>query len=441
MSSPPRLGAIRACFEGVIPVGIATVAADGWPNVTYLSQVHYLDEDHVALSYQFFNKTRANLLTHPVAELQLIDPTTGRSWRLTIRYLRTETAGPLFETMKAKLAGIASHSGMAGVFRLLGADVCRVERLIALPGEGLTPRVPPAALLPALRGSVARLAAAGPLDAALDGLMQDLEQRFRVRHAALLLPTADGQRLYTLASLGYPDSGVGSEIAMGQGVIGVAAREGTPIRIGHMTVDQAYARALKDQAGTGALENEIPFPGLASPGSQLAVPVVDAQGLLGVLFVEDPGELRFGYDEEDALVVLADALATRLRRGEAAPVRPRRRAPATPARASGPPLEVRHYAANDSLFLGEDYLIKGVAGAILWTLLRARQDRGREEFTNRELRLDPALRLPAHAENLEARLILLQRRLAEKASGLAIEKTGRGRFRLAVRRPVRLLEM
>lgn len=440
MSGQPRLGAIRACFEGVIPAGIATVAPDGWPNVTYLSQVHYLDEEHVALSYQFFNKTRANLLAHPVAELQLIDPTSALSYRLTIRYLRTETQGPLFESMKAKLAGIASHSGMAGVFRLLGADICRVERLIQLPGEGLPPRVPAAPLLPALRASIARLAAAPSLEAALDGLMQDLTERFRVRHAALLLPTADGQRLYTLASLGYADSGVGSEIAFGQGVIGVAARERTPIRIGHMTVDQAYARTLKGQAGVAGLESEIPFPGLAAPGSQLAVPVEDGKGLLGVLFVEDPGELRFGYDEEDALTVLASALAARLRPA-ATPATRARRVPASTPPGDGPPLELRHYAANDSVFLAEDYLIKGVAGAILWRLLRARETTGREEFTNRELRLDPALRLPAHAENLEARLILLQRRLAEKARGLAIEKTGRGRFRLAVTRPVRLIEM
>ena len=35
-------------------------------------------------------------------------------------------------------------------------------------------------------------------------------------------------------------------------------------------------------------------------------------------------------------------------------------------------------------------------------------------------------------DNLEARLILLQRRLEDQALGLLIEKTGRGRFRLAV---------
>ncbi|MBN8519595.1 MAG: hypothetical protein J0L71_17450, partial [Candidatus Accumulibacter sp.] len=41
-------------------------------------------------------------------------------------------------------------------------------------------------------------------------------------------------------------------------------------------------------------------------------------------------------------------------------------------------------------------------------------------------------------DNLDARLILLQRRLAERCSFIAIEKTGRGRFRLNVSRPLQL---
>ena len=104
-------------------------------------------------------------------------------------------------------------------------------------------------------------------------------------------------------------------------------------------------------------------------------------------------------------------------------------------------MPVRHYAADGSVFIGDDYLIKGVAGAIFCKLLRDYVSEQRTDFTNRELRLDPSIRLPDVSDNLEARLILLSRRLAERCDFLRIEKTGRGRFRLVVARPIRLVEL
>jgi hypothetical protein len=107
----------------------------------------------------------------------------------------------------------------------------------------------------------------------------------------------------------------------------------------------------------------------------------------------------------------------------------------------GAPVTVRRYAVNDSVFLGDDYLIKGVAGAIFWRLVSEYASQQRSEFTNRELRLDPRLRLPDVVDNLEARLILLERRLNDRGACVRIEKTGRGRFRLRVLRPLELVEI
>lgn len=444
MNAAPALGDIRACFEGAIPAIIATSDAQGVPNVAYISQVYYVDEQHVALSFQFFNKTRQNILANPQAVVLLIHPLTGQFHRLAIRYLRTETEGPLFEQMKAQLAGIASHSGMQGVFRLLGSDVYHVERIEALEGGSMQP--PPArpALLGAVRRASERLARSASLDEALAAVLSSLSQLMGVRHAMVLMLDEAGQRLYTVASAGYSTSGVGSEIAMGDGVIGVAARERTPVRIGHMTSAYLYSQAMRSslEANVPDIEpvTDIPYPGLAEPHSQLAVPIVSAARLLGVLFVESPQDLAFSYEDEDALVAIAgqlgaaiDLLQATNEAGENEPA-----APPAPA-AQGAPLEVRHYPANDSIFIGESYLIKGVAGAILAKLLRDHAQSGRTEFTNRELRLDPALGLPDVCDNLEARLLLLQRRLAEHGTDLRIEKTGRGRFKLAMRRPVQLV--
>lgn len=447
------LDAIRTCLEGVIPATIATVAPDGTPNVSQLSQVHYVDPGHIALSYQFFNKTRANILDCRDALLEVIDPSTGAQYRLRLDYLRTETDGPLFESMKAKLSGIASHVGMAEVFRLRGADLFRVTEIEAVPGgRPLPARMRPRSLLSAVRRACEGLRGCADLSDLLDRAIVALRDLFGVEHALILLPDAASGRLFTVAALGYEGSGRGSgigwEVAPGDGVIGVAARERVPIRITHMTTDVAYSMAMRQSTAAGPLR-EIPFPGLEQPHSQLAVPIVaheagDGCGkLAGVLFVESAQEMRFTYDDEDVLATLAAQLGALMRSLPAAQATEGEDTPAETAAApaGGQPVTVRHYASDDSVFLDHDYLIKGVAGAILWKLVRDHTTLGRTDFTNRELRLAPDIPLPDFAENLEARLILLQRRLDDRRGPLRIEKTGRGRFRLLVETPLRLEEM
>lgn len=441
---PQTIDGIRDSLEGVIPATMATCAPDGTPNVAYLSQVEYVDPNHVALSWQFFNKTRENVLVNPVARLTIVDPNTIARHRLLIRYLRTETSGPLFERMKAKLAGIASHSGMAGVFKLRGSDVYRVEEIAAVEGAVLPPPPQRRSLLAAVRACVQRIAVAGDLQALFDVTLEAVAAEFGIQHALILLADPAGQRLYTVASRGYADSGVGSEIPLGRGLVGVAARERTPIRVGHAQAEYAYGRAMREAALREglALETEIPLPGLADSRSQLAVPIEAFGRLVGVLFADSAEDLRFGYDDEDALVSVAASLGTAIHFLQAASETEEAAANAAggPASLDGSPLVVRHFAENDSVFLGNDYLIKGVAGSIFHALVSDFLGKGRTEFTNRELRLDPRAKLPDLSDNLEARLILLSRRLAERDAGVRIEKSGRGRFRLVVTRPLELVE-
>jgi Signal transduction protein containing GAF and PtsI domains len=439
------LHSIRACLEGAVPAVIATCARDGTPNVSYISEVHYVDPGHVALSYQFFSKTRQNVLENPHATVLVIHPDTGVQYKLAVEYLRTEESGPLFESMKAKLAGIASHAGMTGVFRLRGADVYRVDGITQLYRTELPAPPTTSATLAQVRCTTSRLAAAHDLAQLLELLLDSLQEILGIDHSMVLMRDPAGESLYTVASRGYPQSGIGAEIRLGEGVIGTAALERTPIRISHATSEFGYGRAMREDAtrrGIAAAQT-IPFPGLPQSQSQIAVPILSAGRLLGVLFAESVATSRFGYDEEDALVVLADhvgAVAPLLQEREECP--PEAEAAETPRTAPrGAPVRIRRFAENDSIFVGDDYLIKGVAGAILWKLVRSFVDEGRTEHSNRELRLDPSLGLPDLSENLEARLILLQRRLEERCPALRLEKTGRGRFRLQVDRPLALQDV
>ncbi len=440
-----RLETIRDCLEGSVPGHLATCDVDGTPNITALSQAQYVDARHLALSYQFFNKTRRNILANPIARLQLTSPLTAAQYRMTLRYLRTETEGPLFETMKAKLAGIASHEGMSGVFRLLGSDVFEVLDIEPVPGHPLPPPAQPSRMT-ALRSSAARLAAAQDLESLLGGILDCMEKDFDIAHTMVLMADTAGRKLYTLATRGYDRSGIGSEIPMGEGVIGVCARMGTPIRIGHATSEYGYGRALRrsaEEEGMGdRLDTRIPLPGLAEPASQLAVPIQARGRLLGVLYVESPQDSRFTCDDEDALMVVAaqfGMVVQDLETGQESPDEPASEpGEPLPGCVPGGPLVVRHYAEDDSIFLDGDYLIKGVAGSIFWTLVRDHVTQQRTTFNNRELRLDPRIKLPGLSDNLEARLVLLGRRLVEREACVRMEKTGRGRFRLRVDRALHL---
>jgi len=444
---PLTLGSIRPALEGAIPAVIATCARDGTPNVSYVSEVHYVDEGHVALSFQFFSKTRQNVLENPRATVIVVHPATGAQYRLALRYERTEESGALFECMKAKLAGIASQTGMTGVFRLRGADVYRVDAVAEVYGTPIVPDSPAADYVGQLRRAVTRLAGAPDLSTLFDVLLDCVCRDLGISHAMVLMSDTAGDRLYTVASRGYAESGVGAEVRSGDGIIGAAARARTPIRISHATSEFGYGRAAREAAERRGLADrlaqEIPFPGLAESQSQIAVPMLAGNRLVGVLFAESTTTGRFGYGEEDALCVLAAVVAnsTDLYETESEPAAEEAGPAGATAGPTGPPLRLRRYAENDSIFVDEEYLIKGVAGAILWRLVQGYVQERRTDYTNRELRLDPAIRLPDVSENLEARLVLLQRRLEERCPALRIVKTGRGRFRLEVRRPLALAEV
>ena len=126
---------IKPALQGVIPSQVATCSLDGTPNVTVVSQVYYVDSDHVALSYQFFSKTIKNIRENPHALAWVISPETFDSWDLEIEYDHSETEGPIFDVMDMQIEAIASMTGMKGIFKLKAADIYRVISATKTVGE------------------------------------------------------------------------------------------------------------------------------------------------------------------------------------------------------------------------------------------------------------------------------------------------------------------
>ncbi len=439
-----RLDDIPSCWEGVIPAAIATVAEDGTPNVTYLSIVHRVDERHVALSRQFFKKTDENTQRNPLAQVSVVEVTTGRIFALDLRYERTESDGPLFERMRTHLDAVALESGMANVFKLKGIDVCEVIQCSLVPGN-------PPVSHEALAGPVSlaevnavsqRISGAEDLDELLQIFLDACRELARCEHAFVMLADETAEHLYTVASTGYGDVGTGSEIEVGAGLIGLAAARRQSVRVTHMARDLRYAQASRGTTASRGV-SEIPLPALVSTQSQLVTPMLSRHELVGVVVLESERIGAFQPEDECLVGILASQVAsamTLLVGGHERGAEETSDADlGVAAGAAVAPAVVKYYRDDESVFLDNEYLIKGVAGGILWRLLRQYVDEGREEFSNRELRLDSSLALPDIKDNLEARLILLRKRLEERCDYLRIEKVARGRFRLNVSRPISLI--
>ena|SRR6188472_3367121 len=117
---------VKASMQGIIPSVLVTCSADGIPNITYISQVYYVDDEHVALSHQFFNKSIRNIRENPMICVCIVHPETMQMWRCDGKYIRSETEGLTFEEMSAQLEAIATMTGMEKVFRLISADIYKI---------------------------------------------------------------------------------------------------------------------------------------------------------------------------------------------------------------------------------------------------------------------------------------------------------------------------
>lgn len=464
------LESMASCFQGLIPATLYTCSKDGVPNVAYLSHVEYYDSSHVALSFQFFNKSHRNIQENPKALVKLTDPDTGQGWKLRLRYVRSETSGPVFDSMALRIEAIASYCGLKGIFKLLAADIYEVLSVTpapeetgrgdALPQSGHGRRAPADAVftMKALQNLGERIHRADSLECLLESILAALEEYFGFNHSMILLTGRHEGELVTIASRGYPDNGVGAEARFGEGIIGMVAEARKPIRISGLLRAMLYANAVHQRAreqGMTAMHESIPLPGLAQPESQLGVPLLVRGELIGVLCIESETPYRFHEEDRATVELLGSYVAIAIQnmmlkeRVEAQETARAPQTPSVPADTSSPDAgsdvatvkaevpkrtkatrEVVYYRADECVMLDGEYLIRSLPANIFWKLLSARASDGRTEFTNRELRLDKSLNLPEWKDNLESRLLLLRRRLEQKCPDIRLVPRARGRFSL-----------
>jgi adenylate cyclase len=449
------LESIRNCLRGVIPSQITTCSVDGVPNVTTLSIVHYVDSERVALTRQFFNKTSANLRENPWAQIVVVDPSTADQYLLDTQFLYTETEGATFDAVEANLDAIASQTGMTGIFKLRGVDIHRVVECVAF-GEivGVSRHHgSDRDAIERLDEFVRQLSLCGDYPEATRTGLEALADLFGFGQSMLLAADERGDRLFAVASNGYATSAAGAEVQIGVGLIGVAAARRKVVCVPSLAQGRAMHAAMQETLDDGGHElppHEIPLPGLDLVQSAAAVPLVTHGELVGILYLESERQGEFGPGDERLLRIIGGHLATSLAllqadRGEGTVSSIGSRAASIADAAStakvGGATTVTYYQADDSVFVDDEYVVKGVPGRILWKLLGEHAAAGRTAFTNRELRLDERLGLPAGNDNLEARLLVLRKRLNVIDCGIGLERVGRGQLELRLASPPALCEV
>lgn len=429
-----RLTDLTTCFDGVIPSPVATTDASGRPNVSYLSLVVAVDATHVALSNQFFSKTAKKIRENPHATLLLVDGRSGAQYLLDVRFCETLLDGPIFDRLSARLDAGRTETGPTSVMRLRGVDIYRVEAISRVPSpvETVEPASTRTRSHAEVAGLVGKIADQSELDAIIEVTLAGLAADLGLEHVLILLLDPARGVLTTIGSLGYERSGIGSEVPIGVGPIGAAAESGLVVRIADLSRERRFAAAVHASSEDENRTRSIAFPGLGDALSRIAVPLASGGETRGVLFAESRHRLAFDADDEAILTILARQIAAGIAVAEADRGGIETASTTIAPPSTGRTFRVVHHHFDDSVFVDDDYVIKGVSGRLLVHMLGVVEREGRDEFTNRELRLADGLKLPDVKDNLETRLLLLRRRLEEKSLPLRLLRVERGRMRLTL---------
>ncbi len=152
-------------------------------------------------------------------------------------------------------------------------------------------------------------------------ILDAMERTLCFEHIMVLLHEEAGGRLRVAASRGYPDPGIGAGIAVGDGVIGVVAERKRLMRMGNVSISMRYLASVRERMGDIG-EKKDPsaapaLPGLSNVQSQLAIPLLVKDKLIGVIAVESARPNAFDELDEVVLNIVANQSATAIENARA----------------------------------------------------------------------------------------------------------------------------
>jgi adenylate cyclase len=159
------------------------------------------------------------------------------------------------------------------------------------------------------------------LDKVLEIILQSMDEIFGFNHSMILLFDPQSNLLNVVASRGYENSGLGAEVALGQGVIGVVAKRKKMMRMGNIGTQMSYLSAVRTRVeatgGSEKLQEKVSLPGLPNVQSQVAIPLMVKESLIGVFAVESAETNIFDERDEVLITILANQAASAIQNEEA----------------------------------------------------------------------------------------------------------------------------
>ncbi len=150
--------------------------------------------------------------------------------------------------------------------------------------------------------------------------LRTMDRLFEFHHATILIVEPGGEMLKVVASRGYENQAIGGRVRIGTGVIGTVAAKRRPMQVGNLGQQRAYAATQRRQmlkAGRGAeLGDVMPVPGLPNAESQIALPLLIREELVGVLSVESPVRQRFDDHDRHLVSIVANQIASAIRNAQ-----------------------------------------------------------------------------------------------------------------------------
>ncbi len=165
-----------------------------------------------------------------------------------------------------------------------------------------------------LRSVSTRINATLDLERIYDIVLHTMHDVFGFGHALILLLDEEDDALCVVAGRGYPEPPLGARVELGMGVIGTVARKKKMMRVGNLSEQRAYAAAVRRQVeqsgGAGALGSIPALPGLPDAESQVAIPLLIGERLVGVFFVESVARTVFSERDETLIAIVANLCAS-----------------------------------------------------------------------------------------------------------------------------------